>query len=339
MRSGLTLFCSLMIFFIFLFGCTSSKHKENKSKSPIYELVEDWPSLPQGYTLGSVTGIDVDTSQNMVLIHRAWRRWKILNEIFPDTPISANTILVLDRKTGKPLDSWGANLFIMPHGLTVDNNNNIWVTDVGLQQILKFTHNGELLMKLGEARVPGEDTTHFNYPTDVAVAPDGSFYVSDGYRNSRVIKFSREGKYLFQWGKKGSGEGEFNTPHGIDLDSHGNVYIADRENNRIQKFDSKGNFLSQWKNDVAIQLYSLSVDTKNGDVFAIDYLTVNDTLIEGSDIIVFDSTVKLLTRFGRTGLYNGPVCRYHDITIDNEGSIYLGDILGNRVQKFTTKSR
>ena len=164
-------------------------------------------------------------------------------------------------------------------------------------------------------------------------------YVSDGYRNSRVIKFSREGKYLFQWGKKGSGEGEFNTPHGIDLDSHGNVYIADRENNRIQKFDSKGNFLSQWKNDVAIQLYSLSVDTKNGDVFAIDYLTVNDTLIKGSDIIVFDSTVKLLTRFGRTGSYNGPVCRYHDITIDNEGSIYLGDILGNRVQKFKTKSR
>ena len=179
MRSGLTLFCSLVPFFIFLFGCTSSKHKEHKSKSPIYELVEDWPNLPQGYTLGSVTGVDVDTNQNMVLIHRAWRRWKILNEIFPDTPISANTILVLERKTGKPLDSWGANLFIMPHGLTVDNNNNIWVTDVGLQQILKFTHNGELLMKLGEARVPGEDTTHFNYPTDVAVAPDGSFYVSD----------------------------------------------------------------------------------------------------------------------------------------------------------------
>jgi hypothetical protein len=192
-------------------------------------------------------------------------------------------------------------------------------------------------MKLGEARIAGNDSSHFNYPTDVAVATDGSFYVSDGYRNSRVIKFSKEGKYLFEWGKKGNGEGEFNTPHAIDLDSHGNVYVADRDNNRIQKFDSKGNFLTQWKNDVAIQLYSLSVDTRNDNVFAVDYSTVNDTLIKGSDIMVFDSTVKLLTRFGRTGLYNGPICRYHDITIDNEKNIYLGDILGNRIQKFKVK--
>ncbi len=326
---------------IFLFNCTNNSsegNKESEKRFGKYELVEDWPNLPTGYNLGQITGVDVDTGQNILLIHRAGRRWKILNEVFPDTPISANTILELDRKSGKPLNSWGAGLFIMPHGLTVDKENNVWITDVGLQQILKFSHDGKLIMKLGESRIPGFDSLHFNYPTDVAVDPDGSFYVSDGYGNSRVIKFSKEGKYLFEWGKKGNGEGEFDTPHAIDLDSHGNVYVADRENNRIQKFDSKGNFLKQWKNDVAIQLYSLSVDPRNDNVFAVDYLTINDTLIKGSDIIVLDSTPKFINRLGRTGLYNGPICRYHDLTIDNEGNIYAGDILGNRIQKFKIAS-
>ncbi len=314
--------------------------KKNKSEQDFakYELANNWPNLPQGYNLGQVTGIDVDTSQHVVLIHRAGRRWKTLNEVFPDTPISANTVLELDRNSGKLLHSWGAGLFIMPHGLKVDKENNVWITDVGLQQVLKFSHEGKLLMKLGEARVAGNDALHFNYPTDVAFATDGCFYVSDGYRNSRVVKFSKEGKFLFEWGKKGSGEGEFNTPHGIDLDAQGNVYVADRENNRVQKFDANGHFLKQWKNDVAVQLYALKVDQKNNHVFAVDYLTVNDTLIKGSDIIALDTAVNFISRFGRTGLYNGPFCRYHDVTIDDEGSIYVGDILGNRIQKFSLKS-
>ena len=329
--------CFLPLAMLF-FSCTNNNNASEKTKSgksfATYELVKDWPTLPEGFQLGQVTGVDVDTSQNLVLIHRAGRVWGIFDEKFPDTPISANTILVLDSKTGKPLANWGANIFIMPHGLTVDHENHIWVTDVGLQQVLKFTKDGRLLMTFGEKRMSGNDSAHFNYPTDVAVAKDGSFYVSDGYGNSRVIKFSREGKYLFEWGRKGNGEGEFDTPHAIDLDSYGNVYVADRENNRIQKFDPNGNFLKQWKNDVAIQLYSLSVDTKNDHVFAIDYLYVNDTVSKGSDIIVLDSTIEFMHRFGRTGSYNGSVCRYHDITIDPEGNLYVGDILGNRIQKF-----
>src|SRR5215218_979655 len=279
MSFNFKIFFSYIVSSVFLFDCTNNSSDGKKGSETgfsKYELVKDWPNLPTDYNLGPVTGVDVDTSQNILLIHRAWRRWKILNEVFPDTPISANIILELDRKSGKPLNSWGAGLFIMPHGLTVDKENNVWITDVGLQQIFKFSHDGKLLLKLGEAKIPGNDSLHFNYPTDVAVANDGSLYVSDGYRNSRVVKFSKEGKYLFEWGKKGSGESEFNTPHGIDLDSYGNVYVADRENNRIQVFDSKGNFIKQWKNNVAIQLYSLTVNTTNDNVFAIDYLTVND---------------------------------------------------------------
>jgi DNA-binding beta-propeller fold protein YncE len=241
---------------------------------------------------------------------------------------------MLDRQTGKILSSWGGNVFVMPHGLTVDKDNNVWVTDVGLHQVFKFSHEGKLLMRLGEAKIPGNDSLHFNRPTDVAVAADGSFYVSDGYRNSRVVKFSRSGKYLFEWGKKGSKPGEFNIPHAIDLDAKGNVYVADRQNNRIQEFDAKGKFLKEWKNRSFANLYSVTINKINQHLLAVDYLIIMDTIIKGSDIIEFNSEGNLIGQFGRSGSYNGPLCRYHDICVDNEGNIYVGDILGNRVQKF-----
>lgn len=180
----------------------------------------------------------------------------------------------------------------------------------------------------------GNDSLHFNMPTDIAVNDDGSFYVSDGYGNSRVVKFSKEGRYLFEWGKKGTGQGEFNTPHGICVNKAGDVYVADRENNRIQVFDARGNFMKEWKNTEANQIYSLKVDKNNNKLYAIDYLTIADTLIKGSDILFFDSKNEIKKRIGRSGGYNGHLCRYHDIDVDKYGNIYVGDILGNCVQKF-----
>ena len=324
----------LLLLFILFISCNNTESLDKKntdSDLSKYELVKDWPQLPKGYVLSQVTGVGIDTSQNIFLFHRTGRQW---TEPFPDSLISANTILMLDRETGKILNSWGANFFIMPHGLTVDKENNVWVTDVALHQIFKFNHQGKLLMKLGVAKTPGNDSMHFNLPTDVAVGNDGSFYVSDGYGNSRIIKFSKEGKYIFEWGKKGNKPGEFNTPHGIDLDLQGNIYVADRDNNSIQKFDNNGNFLKEWKNDTAIQLYSLAIDNTDNNLFAIDYLTLNDTLIKGSDIIQFDSSLNFSNRFGRTGSYSASICRYHDIAIDSKSNIYVGDILGNTIQKF-----
>lgn len=324
----------LLLLFILFISCNNIENSDKKNTDgdlSKYELVKDWPQLPKEYVLSQVTGVGIDTSQNIFLFHRTGRQW---TEPFPDSLISANTILMLDRETGKILNSWGANFFIMPHGLTVDKENNVWVTDVALHQIFKFNHQGKLLMKLGVAKTPGNDSMHFNLPTDIAVGNDGSFYVSDGYGNSRVIKFSKEGKYIFEWGKKGNKPGEFNTPHGIDLDLQGNIYVADRDNNRIQKFDNNGIFLKEWKNDTAIQLYSLSIDKTDNNLFAIDYLTLSDTLIKGSDIIQFDSSLNFSNRLGRTGSYSGPPCRYHDIAIDSKSNIYVGDILGNRIQKF-----
>ena len=326
-----------LLFVLIILGCKNKENIDIKKESEIsdsYVLVKDWPKIPEDFTLGNPTGLGINSDNNIVVFHRASRVW---GDIMPKDKIQENTILTLDKQTGEILKSWGADLFIMPHGLEVDNQNNIWVTDCGLHQVFKFDSNGNLLMTLGEAKVHGNDSSHFNEPTDITVTEDGSFYISDGYENSRIAKFSKEGKYLFEWGKFGNKQGEFNIPHGIDSDKNGNIYVADRENNRIQKFDSKGNFVAVWQNKITEQLYSVTIDNQNDHLFGIDYMTVNDTLVKGSDIFRFDLDTNLQIQFGRTGFYNGPISRYHDIQIDDEGSIYVGDILGNKLQKFRLK--
>lgn len=196
----LILFLALILFI----SCNDLQYSngEKRLDNQSYSLEKDWPEFPANFKLGNPTGIGIDSNQNIFIFQRADREWSLIRSM-PKTYISSKTILMLDRKTGKILNSWGDNIFMMPHGLTVDKNNNVWVTDVGLNQVFKFSHEGKLLMKLGEARVAGNDSTHFNRPTDVAVERDGSFYVTDGYGNSRVVKFSSTGKYLFQWGTKG----------------------------------------------------------------------------------------------------------------------------------------
>lgn len=298
-----------------------------------YELVKNWLDLPKDLKLGNPTGISIDTNQNIVVFHRADREWEFFSSM-PDKPIQRKTILIINKESGKPINSWGDNLFIMPHGLKVDNENNIWVTDVGLHQIFKFSYDGKLLMKLGEARVAGNDSLHFDKPTDIAIAKDGSFYVSDGYGNSRVIKFSAAGKYLFEWGKKGSKEGEFNIPHGISLDEYGNVYVADRENYRIQIFDSTGKFIKQFANNSFGTICAVAFDKSKSKLFAVDDFTFLKVKHRGSDAFIFDTTGKVQTRFGRSGSYEGNTSWYHDLTIDKDENIYVGDILGNTVQKF-----
>ncbi len=298
-----------------------------------YELVKNWLDLPKDLKLGNPTGISIDTNQNIVVFHRADREWEFFSSM-PDKPIQSNTILIFNKESGKLINSWGDNLFIMPHGLKVDNENNIWVTDVGLHQVFKFSYDGKLLLKLGEASVAGNDSLHFDKPTDIAIAKDGSFYVSDGYGNSRVIKFSATGKYLFEWGKKGDKESEFNIPHGISLDGKGNVYVADRENNRIQIFDSTGKFIKQFADNSFGTICAVAFDNSKSKLFAIDDFTFFKVKHSGSDAFIFDTTGKVQTRFGRSGFYEGENSWYHDLTVDKDENIYVGDILGNTIQKF-----
>jgi len=298
-----------------------------------YKLVKNWLQLPAGFKLGNPTGIGIDTNQNIIVFHRAEREWSLFGSM-PDKLIESKTVLIINKDNGKLIDSWGANLFIMPHGLTVDNENNIWVTDVGLQQIFKFSHSGKLLMKLGEAKVSGNDSLHFNKPTDIAIANDGSFYVSDGYGNSRIVKFSARGKYLLEWGKNGDKEGEFNIPHGICLDRNDNVYVADRENNRIQEFEPSGKFIKLWTDNTFGSICSVFIDKAKSELLAVDDFTFLKVKHRGSEVFIFDATGKVQTRFGRSGSYEGAVSWYHDLTVDKDENIYVGDILGNTIQKF-----
>src|SRR6516165_8301775 len=170
---------------------------EPVGKSNPYEVVHGWPVPPEGFMFGHVTGVGVDSHNQVFVFHRADH--SIFGKTF-DEPISSPVVTCFDGKTGELVASWGANLFLNPHGLRLDQADNVWVTDLGLQQVLKFSHDGKLLMTVGEKSVPGLDGKHFNRPTDVAVAPDGSFYVSDGYGNSRVARFSSDGKFIGDWG-------------------------------------------------------------------------------------------------------------------------------------------
>ena len=288
--------------------------------------------MPASLLLGNPTGMGIDSAGHLLVFHRASKVWPLLLPFSKD-PIPDATILELDPGTGKVLKEWGQHIFIMPHGLTIDKDDNIWVTDVGLQQVLKFNRDGVLQMRAGVAKVAGNDSTHFDEPTDVAIAADGSFYVSDGYGNSRVVKFSPDGHFLLAWGSKGHTPGAFHLPHGIELDSAGNVYVADRENSRIQVFDPNGRFLREWKDERFGEIYALRFDKATNQMIAVDYIT-NHLKPKGSDVLIFDLDGNLLERFGRSGGYDGPVCRYHDLAIDKAGNIYIGDILGNTIQKF-----
>ena len=142
--------------------------------------------------LGQATGVGIDSRDNVFVFHRAERRW---SEPFPTDPIQYSTISCFDGKTGRQIASWGEGMFIMPHGLTIDHEDNVWLTDVGRHQVFKFSPDGQLLLTLGERAVPGTDASHFNLPTDVAVLPDGSFYVSDGYANKGILRRKLPGSH------------------------------------------------------------------------------------------------------------------------------------------------
>lgn len=249
-------------------------------------------------------------------------------------PITAPTVLLFDGASGQQRGAWGAGRFAMPHGLTVDGQDNAWVTDVALHQVFKFTNDGALLLTLGERGVPGDDSVHFNRPTDVAVAPDGSFYVSDGYRNSRVVHFSKEGRYLLSWGRKGSRPGEFEVPHSIARDATGQVYVADRSNARIQVFDSVGHFISEWKGPELGRPWAVRVGA-DGYVYVVDGGDQPTTPPDRARVLVLTRQGRVVESFGRFGNYDGQFVWPHAVAVATDGTVYVGDVsTGRRVQKF-----
>jgi len=232
----------------------------------------------------------------------------------------ADPLVVFDSQ-GKYLRSWGRGMFGSPHGLRVDRQGYVWVTDNGDHQVMKFTGDGELLLTLGARGRAGADQGTFNKPTDIAFAPSGEFYVSDGYGNSRVVKFSREGRYLLSWGVRGTGPGQFNLPHSVAVDSRGLVYVSDRENNRIQIFDPDGKFLRQWTHLGATQNIFITpkdevwIITHRNNVENISY----DTLA-GRIMKIDRDTGRILGSMESPG---------HWIDVSARGEIFIGSLTGN----------
>lgn len=311
-----------------IFLCTTAAFAQ-----PQYEVGPGWPKLPDGHVLGLCAGVGVDAQNRVFVFHRSGRKW---SNPFPKEPIPLPTVSVFDGASGELLGSWGDNRFIMPHGLTVDHEGNLWLTDVGLHQVFKCTPEGKVLLTLGEAGVSGADHAHFNLPTDVAVLRDGSFYVSDGYKNTRVVKFSAEGKFEFEWGAKGKENGEFDLPHGIAIDAQGRVYVCDRENERIQVFDAKGGFLDVWKGPQLGKPYGIETGP-NGHVFIIDGGSPSLKRELRGKTVELDTQGTVIDTFGGFGDAPGEFQLGHDIAVGPDGAVYVAEGTGARVQKFVRK--
>jgi len=296
-----------------------------------YEEVKDWPSLPASVQLGETAGVAVDTNGHVFIFHRPGRGF----DLTATTKLTEPTVLEIDANTGKLISSWGANMFLVPHGISIDGQNNIFLTDVSLQQVFKFTHDGKVIFALGEPRVGAWDARHFNEPTDIAIRPDGTFYVSDGYVNSRVALFDRNGKWLQEWGKKGSGEGEFSNPHGlVFVPGSTDVLVADRENSRLQLFDRVGKFKRQWTGAKEAQT--------TGRIFCVDadpdgflYVGIRraDYDTEHTGVLKLDRDWNIVASIG-FGKPGDPVFNaVHDIAVGRDGSIYVAETRTKRVVK------
>lgn len=285
-----------------------SKHKRTaKVAMPDYRPVAGWPQLPPNFELGAVSAVATDVQDRVFVAHRA-----------------AKPILIFD-KDGKFIRGWGDDHIKTPHGLRIDPDGNVWVTDIGHHLVMKFDPDGKLLMSLGRKGEAGNTPDRLDRPTDIAFAPNGDFFITDGYGNSRVMKFTREGRLIKQWGVKGKGEGEFNIPHAIVLDSKGNLYVGDRENDRVQVFDTDGKFLKVWNESGA----------PYGLFLAAERLFVADGRAGWVKALGPDG--KTVGRLGERGTAAGQFQMPHMLCVDSRGDLYVAEVTNKRIQKFTAR--
>jgi len=293
-----------------------------------FELVEGWEQLPAGFNHPDVAAVSTDSDGNVYLFCRA-----------------EHPVMIYDRD-GRFLDSWGEGQFSpRPHGMFIDAEDFVYLVDDSDHTARKYTKDGKLLMQLGVSGQPS-DTGYappsgpvlyggppFNRPTNMVPHPNGSLYVSDGYGNCRIHRFTQGGELLESWGDPGSGPRQFICPHGIWVHNDGRLFVSDRENDRLQIFSPEGNFLAEWTDvqrpqDVYIDKDGLvyvgelvrfpgEVTPRNGQV----------TDMLPSRISIFDPTGNLLLRWGGVdAVMPGNFVAPHDIWLDRDGSIYLAEV-------------
>ena len=322
------------------------QQKGGEEEAGPYQVVENWPQPlgHAGWTWGSQGGVFAETPDRIFLLQRG--------ELpIPDKapagytggygafgqpatsgkPRLESCILVVDAN-GKLLENWTQHDHLFaggrgPHKIKIspyDPEKHVWVVDDMRHQIFEFTNDGsKLVLALGEPGVQGEDDKHFGRPTDIAWLPDGTFFISDGYTNTRVVKFDKNGKFLMTWGTKGKGPGQFDLPHSIDIDNQRRVYVADRSNSRIQIFDENGKYLSEWNN--IRSPYHIMI-TKDQFLWVADGVT--------NKFLKYDLNGKLLYSWGTYGSFPGAFWGVHQFSVDQDGNLYAAETFGGRTQKY-----
>ena len=307
-----------------------------------YDVVEKWPQpmAPAGFTWGSQGGVFAETPNKIFIAQRGILPLSEKGE--PEYGVAGkpatggkskleHTIVVVDAN-GKLLQDWTQHdhLFAKgrgPHKIKIspyDPEKHVWVVDDNSHQVFKFSNDGSKIVQTwGEWKVSGNDQTHFARPTDIAWLPDGTFFVSDGYANTRVVKFDKAGKFLMTWGTPGTGQGQFNLPHSIDIDNRRRVYVADRSNARIQIFDENGKYLDMWNN--IRSPYHIMV-TADQHLWVADGITMK--------YLKYDLNGKLLYSWGTYGSFPGAFWGVHQFHVDSDGNLYGAETFGGRTQKY-----
>jgi DNA-binding beta-propeller fold protein YncE len=280
-----------------------------------YEVVEGWGRLPEGWSYREVAAVGVDKNDRVYVFSR-----------------SAHPIAVFDRE-GNFIRSWGEGVFTRPHGITMGPDDTIYCTDDGDHTVRKCTLEGKVLLQLG---IPGKPSPYlgglpFNRCTHVALSPKNEIYVSDGYGNARVHKYSPDGKLLLSWGEPGTDPGQFNIVHNICTDGDGYVYVADRENHRVQVFDHNGKYEAQWNN--MHRPCALYMDRGPKPLCYVGELgpgmSVNKEWANvGPRLSILSHEGKLLARLGdiRAGEAPGQFIAPHGLALDSRGDIYVGEV-------------
>jgi DNA-binding beta-propeller fold protein YncE len=278
----------------------------------------DWGNLPEGWCYGEATSVASDSKDNIYVFNRGHHPMIVLSQ------------------NGDFVRSWGEGMFSNPHGIAIGPDDSVYCVDNGDHTISKFSPEGEFLLRIGEQNKPAKPLSGipFSQPTHIAVDPNnGDLYVSDGYENAQVHKYSSSGKLLLSWGESGTDEGQFSLPHNIDTDSNGMVYVADRENQRIQIFDPDGNFQYQMGLNIA-RPGAVCIKENNGQLlvyvgeFFSGFMTYAKAERIGPRISILDQEGKKLANVGYQSFGDDPGQFYspHAIAVDSRGDIYVAEV-------------
>ncbi len=301
-----------------------------RNMSPSYEVDPAWPQKPNGFVWAAMPGIAVDRQDQIWVFTRS------------TPPIQVYS------PEGKFIRAWGDKTIGSAHHIKIDQDGNIWVADIGLHVVRKFNPYGEVLLTIGTPGVPGVDETHMDKPTDMAIAPNGDVFVSDGYGNNRVVHFDAAGKFIKAWGQMGTEPDQFSLPHAIAMDSKGRLYVADRNNVRVQVYSQEGRLLDSW-NDVIVP-WGFWVTPKD-EIWVCGSSPMpwrEDPAYPGAPlscpprdqlVMKFDTNGRVRQLWtipkGEDGAEKpGDVNWLHAVALDSKGNLYLGDIIGKRAQKF-----